>query len=261
MEFVKIERKGQIAEIVLNRSPVNAINEQLLDELLQAFTGVNNDHEVRVLIIRSELQVFIAGADIRMMQDFRNNQETMRFLQYVQNVQRVYNTLENMSKPTIAYLHGHAMGGGLELALACDFRFMTAGKARIGLPEIKLGLLPGGGGTQRLTRLIGETKAKEIIYLGRHLSAEEAFELGVVSHVIPPESGLEEVYSFARDLSENAPIALGSIKRCIQTSAQNLINMGLETELFESAILFASEDAKIGFQSFLNKTKPQFAGK
>ena len=260
MEFVRLEKNGPIAEIILNRPPVNALTRQCYEELYQAYGEAEQDRGTRVLIIRSALPVFIAGTDIYWIHGLRKNLKTREFLDYVKLTHAVNNRLEILSKPMIAYIDGHAMGGGLELALACDFRFMTTGKTRIGLPEVKLGLIPGSGGTQRLTRLIGETKAKELCYTGRHLSAEEAFRYGIVSRVVPPETGLEEVYAFARELAAKAPIALASIKRCIQAAAQDQLQIGLETELSESPFTFTSEDAGRGMEAFINKTAASFTG-
>jgi enoyl-CoA hydratase/carnithine racemase len=254
-------KNDRVTEIILNRPPVNALNHVLIDELIANLKEFELDDHARVLIIRSELSVFVAGADIKMMNSLQEKNDTKAFIEFVQKCQTLTNYVERLSKPTIAYISGHAMGGGLELALGCDFRFMTKGKARVGLPEGSLGLIPGGGGTQRLTRLLGETKAKEIIYFSKHLSAEEAKDYGVVSHIVSEETGLEEVRAFAEELAEKAPIAISSIKRAIQSSGQHELALGLEHELLESAILFNTEDIKIGFESFLQKKKPNFIGR
>lgn len=260
MQNLIIRKENHIAEIVLERQPVNALNEELVSELNEAFHEMEADKEVRVLIIRSALSCFVAGADIKMMLDIQRNHETMRMLTYCKKLQNAYSFLENMSKPSIAYINGHAMGGGLELALACDFRIMTSGKARIGLPEVRLGMIPGAGGTQRLTRLLGETKAKEIIYFGKQLSAEEAYQYGLVSRVVESVDGIDEVYKMAHQLALQAPIALAGIKRCIQASSRNPLNFGLETEMVETANVFTSNDSKTGFKAFLEKKTPAFEG-
>ena len=157
-------------------------------------------------------------------------------------------------------MNGHAMGGGLELALACDFRVMNSEKAKIGLPEINLGMTPGAGGTHRLTRLVGETKTKELIYFAKALSAEDAYKYGIVSRVVHPDHGIEEVYDLANQLAEKAPIALAGIKRSIQNSGQGVLPSGLEIDIVETAKVFTSEDAKIGFEAFLEKKQPVFIG-
>lgn len=261
MEFVRLNKSGKICEVIVEREPVNALNEELVVELGEVFRKIEHDQEVRVVILRSGLKVFVAGADIKMMETLQQNQETGRMLNYVKKLQDTLNILENLPKPTIAYINGHAMGGGLELALACDFRVMVSGKAKIGLPEIRLGMNPGAGGTHRLTRLIGETKTKELVYFGKSLTAEDAYKYGIVSTVVAAENGLNEVYELAGGLAKQAPIALAGIKRCIQSAGQSTLGTGLEMDLLETAKAFTSNDAKIGFQAFLGKNEPVFAGK
>lgn len=261
MKYITTKKNDNVLEIIFNRPPVNALNEELVEELQNTLYSVHKETDIRVVILRSELPVFIAGADIKMMKEIQEKQQTRRMLAYVKNLQETLTMLENLPIPTIAYINGHAMGGGLELALACDFRVMSMENAKIGLPEVQLGLIPGGGGTQRLTRIIGETKAKELIYFARHLSAKDAYELGIVSLIVPSERGLDEVYKFAGELADKAPLAISSIKRCIQSAGQESLSIGLEKELFETANLFNSQDASIGFTSFLEKQKPQFIGK
>lgn len=260
MEQIVLQKNGPIAELILERAPVNALNEELVNELYEKLQRIEAERDVRVVIIRSGLSVFVAGADIAMMQTIQKNQETSRMLEYVKKLQDTLNFLENLSKPTIAYINGHAMGGGLELALACDFRVMNSEKAKIGLPEINLGMTPGAGGTHRLTRLVGEMKTKELIYFAKVLSAEEASRFGIVSRIVHPDRGLEEVYELANQLAEKAPIALAGIKRSIQNSVQASLENGLEIDIVETAKVFTSEDAKIGFEAFLNKKQPVFIG-
>lgn len=261
MQHILINKKDNICELVLNRPPVNALNEELVNELAKALYQLEEDKNVRVVIIRSALSSFVAGADIKMMDDLQNKQETGRMLEYLRKLQGTITFLESMSKPTIAYISGHAMGGGFELALACDFRIMTNNNAKIGLPEVKLGMFPGAGGPQRLTRIVGETKAKELIYFARLMSAEEALSFGIVSQVVSHEDGLEKVYEIAKELVAKAPLAIAAAKRCIQSAGQESMALGSEKELFETANVFTSEDAKIGFRAFLEKKKPVFIGK
>ncbi len=261
MQHVLVEKKESVCEVILNRPPVNALNEELVNELGATLQQVETDKDVRVVIVRSALSSFVAGADIKMMEEIQSNQETGKMLSYLKKLQNALNFLENMQKPTIAYISGHAMGGGLELALACDFRIMTNNNAKIGLPEVNLGMFPGAGGPQRLTRIVGETKAKELIYFSRHLSAEEALSYNIVSQVVSPEDGLEKVYEIAKELAGKAPVAIAAAKRCIQSAGQESIVLGSEKELMETAIVFTSEDAKIGFKAFLDKKEPVFVGK
>jgi enoyl-CoA hydratase len=261
VHHVLLERNESVCEVILNRPPVNALNEELVNELGAALQQVEKDKDVRVVIIRSAVSSFVAGADIKMMEEIQSNQETGRMLSYLKGLQNTLTYLENMQKPTIAYISGHAMGGGLELALACDFRIMTKNDAKIGLPELKLGMFPGAGGPQRLTRIVGEAKAKDLIYFSRLLSAEEALSCNIVTHVVSPEGGLNKVYEIAKELSKKAPVALAAAKRCIQSAAQESLVLGSEKELMETAIVFNSEDAKIGFKAFLDKKEPLFIGK
>lgn len=259
MNYLTVKHNQNVVEIILNRPPVNAINEELVTELRETFHSLEVDREVKVIILRSNLSVFVAGADIKMMKEIQSNQETNRMLTYVKNLQETLNYIENLSKPTIAYINGSAMGGGLELALSCDFRIINQ-TAKIGLPEVRLGLIPGGGGTQRLTRLVGETKAKEIIYFSRNLTAQEAFDYGIVSKVVSGEDAIEHVYEFVNALKEQAPIALAEVKRCILSAGQETLTIGSEKEITATAKVFTSEDARIGFTAFLEKKDPMFVG-
>ncbi|WKB34694.1 enoyl-CoA hydratase/isomerase family protein [Terrilactibacillus sp. S3-3] len=260
MKHLTVKDNEGMAEVILQRAPVNALNEEMVAELYEVLRHIEAEKDIRAVIIRSGLSCFVAGADIKMMEDLQRNQETGRMLGYLKKLQETLNILENLSKPTIAYINGHAMGGGLELALACDFRMMVSEKARIGLPEIKLGMTPGAGGTHRLTRIIGETKTKELIYFGRSLTAEEAYQIGIISKVVHPDQGLAVVFEMAHQLAEQAPIALSGIKRCIQATGQSALAAGLEMDMVETAKVFTSEDAKIGFQAFLEKRSPVFKG-
>lgn len=261
MGSILTKKNESVVEIILNRPPVNALNEELVEELYDTLQSIQTEKDIRVVILRSQLPVFISGADIKMMKELQENQETSRMLEYVKKLQETLTTLENMSKPTIAYINGHAMGGGLELALACDFRVMSTENTAIGLPEVQLGMIPGAGGTQRLTRIVGETKAKELIYFARYLSAQEALDLGIVSYICSSEKGLEKVYELANQLVVKAPLAIASSKRCIQSSGQNTLSIGLEKEISETENVFTSHDSKIGFTSFLEKKEPKFVGK
>lgn len=261
MGSILTKKNESVVEIILNRPPVNALNEELVEELYDTLQSIQTEKDIRVVILRSQLPVFISGADIKMMKELQENQKTSRMLEYVKKLQETLTTLENMSKPTIAYINGHAMGGGLELALACDFRVMSTENTAIGLPEVQLGMIPGAGGTQRLTRIVGETKAKELIYFARYLSAQEALDLGIVSYIVSSEKGLEKVYELANQLAVKAPLAIASSKRCIQSAGQNTLSIGLEKEISETENVFTSHDSKIGFTSFLEKKEPKFVGK
>ncbi|GAK05153.1 enoyl-CoA hydratase [Geomicrobium sp. JCM 19037] len=247
MKYIELLRDEGVVEILLNRPPVNALNKELIEELREAFHDVEACSQDRVVIIRSLTRAFVAGADIKMMETFHQLQQVREMVHYVKDLQQLYDQLEAMSKPTIAYIEGHALGGGLELAMSCDFRVMNRQVAKVGLPEVKLGLIPGAGGTQRLTRLIGETKAKELIYFSKQWNADEAYQHGLVSSVV---NGREDVLEIASQLANQSLSAIVSVKRCIQTASEQTHSLGSERELTETLNAFSSEDARIGMELF-----------
>jgi enoyl-CoA hydratase/carnithine racemase len=257
-EFVRVEIDQAIATIRLDRPPMNAINAQLRAELAAAATAVADDPLVRAVIIYGGERVFAAGADIKEMADA--DYTTMAVVS--RQLQDALTAVARIGKPVVAAITGYALGGGLELALCADFR-VAGEQSKVGQPEILLGLIPGAGGTQRLPRLIGPARAKDIVFTGRFVGAAEALAIGLVDQVVPDA----EVYQAARALSAryaNGPaVALGAAKRAMDDGLDVDLDAGLEIERLHFAGLFATQDARTGMRSFVENGpgKASFAGR
>lgn len=253
---VKVEVKGHIATITMNRpEAMNALNEKVLRELKQAVAQVRNDPAVRVVIVTGEGPAFVAGADIRAMMA-KNLIEIRDFTQFGQGV---LSDIEQMEKPVIAAINGFALGGGLELALACDIRLAST-EARMGFPEVGLGIFPGLGGTQRVTRLLGKGRACELIFTGRQLDAEEAAGIGLVNRVVSPRQLAPEVRLLAQRIAGQAPVAVGRAKAAINQAAQGSLDAGMDFELEAVTQMFGTQDQKEGMTAFLERRRPEFKG-
>jgi len=259
MEYrhVTVKREGRVLTIGLNRPPVNALNRAFGRELHTAFSEASRMEEVSVVVIASlSDRAFIAGADIQEMAGMsREDSEEFSAL-----LQEANNLLAGMRKVVIAAIQGHALGGGCELALACDYRFMAAGKGRIGLPEATLGILPGAGGTQRLPRLVGLSRAMDILLRGRSLTLEEALAIGLVDRVLEPGNFLDEVMVFAKELAAGAGLAMGYIKAAVREGMELPLSLALAVERKYGLENLGSHDAKEGLTAFALKRKPQFTG-
>jgi enoyl-CoA hydratase len=258
-EFVTLEVSGEmVGTIRIARPPVNALNAQLSRELGAAVTGVAEDERVRAVVVWGGEKVFAAGADIKEMQEL----DAPSMYGYIENFQSVFSKLARLHVVTIAAINGYALGGGCELALACDFR-VCADNARLGQPEILLGVIPGAGGTQRLPRLIGSAKAKDLVFSGRMVGAEEALRIGLVDEVVAPEEVLQVAQERAQSYAAGAPLALRAAKQAIDQGLGVDLDSGLLLERQAFASLFASEDQKTGMASFLEKGpgKATFTGR
>lgn len=257
-EFVRVEIDQAIATIRLDRPPMNAIDAQLRAELAAAATAVADDPQVRAAIIYGGERVFAAGADIKEMAGA--DYTTMAVVS--RQLQAALTAVARIGKPVVAAITGYALGGGLELALCADFR-VAGEESKVGQPEILLGLIPGAGGTQRLPRLIGPARAKDIVFTGRFVGAAEALAIGLVDRVVPDA----EVYQAARALVAryaNGPaVALGAAKRAIDDGLDVDLDAGLEIERLHFAGLFATQDARTGMRSFVENGpgKASFAGR
>jgi enoyl-CoA hydratase/carnithine racemase len=245
-EFVRLEVTEGIGTIRLDRPKVNALNDQVTAELAAAATEAGDSAEVRAVILYGGERVFAGGADIKVMAEAGYAEMTSRS----GRLQAAMDLVAGLGKPVVAAITGYALGGGLELALAADFR-VAGSSARLGQPEIQLGIIPGAGATQRLPRLIGPAKAKDIIFSGRMVAAAEALEIGLVDHVVPDE----EVYQAALDLVKryvNGPaLALRAAKQAIDFGLGVDLATGLEIERVQFAALFGTEDQRAGMRSFL----------
>ncbi|HEX7284711.1 MAG TPA: enoyl-CoA hydratase-related protein [Candidatus Angelobacter sp.] len=258
MENVKFEKKNQIAYVTIDRPKVlNALNMATMGELGEVFTDLAADREVRVVILTGGGEKsFVAGADINELQS--NNPVEAKA--YTHRGQAVLDLIENLGKPVIACINGFALGGGCEIAMACTMR-LASENARLGQPEVKLGIIPGYGGTQRLPRLVGTGLAMQILLTGEMISAQEAHRIGLVNEVLPAEKLVPRAEEIAAKIIANAPLA---IQYCMEAVNQGL-NMTLQEGLFLEATLFsvccATEDKKEGTTAFLEKRAAKFQGK
>ncbi|MEJ9231215.1 enoyl-CoA hydratase [Peribacillus butanolivorans] len=253
--LVRVEKENKLAIVIIDNPPLNVISKNVFKGLLEVFTELEEDNEtVAVLITGAGDIAFAAGADIKefpQMMGNPNMKETVR------ESHAILNKIDTFPKPTIAVLNGMTLGGGCELALACDLRVAEA-QVPIGLPEVKLGLFPGAGGTQRLSRLVGNAKAKEIIFTGDSLNAKEAEKIGLVNKVVEQGCGLTEAKNLASRMTRHSLQALSRIKKAINEGSESTLEQGLEieTNLFEE--IFQTEDVKEGVSAFLDKRKPAF---
>jgi enoyl-CoA hydratase/carnithine racemase len=254
-DFVNLEVADGIGTIRLNRPPVNALNDQVTAELTEAARAAAMD-EVRAVVIYGGEKVFAGGADIGVMAEAGYAEMASRS----GRLQGAVNAVAALGKPVVAAITGYALGGGLELALAADFR-VAGERARVGQPEILLGIIPGAGGTQRLPRLVGPARAKDIVFSGRMLAAAEALEIGLVDQVVPDES----VYAAALDMVKRyvtgPALALRAAKQAIDYGLGVDLATGLEIERVQFAALFGTQDQRAGMRSFLDKTQPTFTGR
>ncbi|KUO74837.1 MAG: enoyl-CoA hydratase [Desulfosporosinus sp. BRH_c37] len=253
------EQDGSVVTVSFNRpKAMNALNQETLEELEQVIKRVANDSSISVLVLTgSGGKAFIGGADIG---ELRALEGSMDGVALCRRAQVIAFSLEEISKPVIAAINGFALGGGLELALACDIR-LAADTARLGLPETTLGIIPGNGGTQRLARLVGKGMAKYLIFTGSHLTAQEALDLGIVEKVYPAGELLSQAKELAAKLAKGAPIALAMAKRAINLGLDTDLTTGCDMEAHLFGIVVGTEDAKEGTGAFLDKRQPQFKGR
>lgn len=249
---IKIEKKKELGILALNKPSMNLLDTETLQELGNSLTELENDSEIRAVIITGEKN-FCAGADIKELKEMHPKEaEAFSRLGH-----KVCNQIETMEKPVIAAVKGFALGGGCELALACDIR-IAGESAKFGLPEVNIGLIPGFGGTQRLTRLVGIGIAKEMIFTGKIIDAREGLAIGLVNKVVKDEELMEKVEETALILSEKSHVTLKIAKNLINKNQE--IKKGLEMEIVSFSECFASQDHVEGINAFLEKRKPRFKG-
>lgn len=257
MEFIKVTEQKEpfVALIELYRpKELNALNPQLMQEVRDALQTLDKDDRIRVIIITGNDQAFAAGADIKQMAD-KNAIDMLLLDQF-----STWDQIRKTKKPIIAAVSGFALGGGCEFAMTCDM-IIASETAKFGQPEIKLGTIPGAGGTQRLTKAVGKAKAMELILTGRFLSAEEAHFYGLVIKVVPVEFYLKEAINLAKEIAQMSPVAIQLAKESINRSFETLLDEGLMYERKNFYLTFASEDQKEGMKAFIEKRKPSFLGK
>jgi enoyl-CoA hydratase/carnithine racemase len=255
MEHVELTVEGPVALVRIDRPPVNALTESVAQELHQTFESCS-DPAIRSVVVTGEPH-FAAGADIRGFQATFDSGVEERS---AWTLQEAIASLESLEKPTIAVVHGFALGGGLELAMGADFRYL-ADDAKVGQPEILLGLIPGAGGTQRLTRLVGYQRAKELIFSGRQVDAEEALAIGLADKVFPGSDVLDYAMEAAREWATAPTAAIAAAKKALNLGAGLPVDQGLlvEREAFNES--FKTEDAREGVAAFIAKRKAEFTGR
>jgi enoyl-CoA hydratase/carnithine racemase len=255
---VSLERDG-VALIHLNRPPANSYHRAFLDDLNAAIDEVRWDGDVHAAVLVSDLapRFFSAGADITNFQSSTQQQRVMTVL----HAQEILLKIERTPKVFVAAISGHALGGGLEIALACDFRFAAEGEYRIGLPEVTLGLLPGNGGTQRLTRLVGRTRALDMMITNKQLNAAQALELGLVDRVFAATELVEKSVDYVAQLAKGPTLAIGNIKIATRLGVDLPMEGALALEREAVWRLFMSEDAAEGLAAFSEKRKPEWKGR
>jgi enoyl-CoA hydratase len=255
-DFVRVEIRDAIGTIRLERPPMNALNRQVQEELREAATAVTADDGVRAVIVYGGEKVFAAGADIKEMQHMSYVDMAAR----APGLSAALGALARIPKPVVAAITGYALGGGCELALACDWR-VVAEDAKLGQPEIKLGIIPGAGGTQRLARLVGPARAKDIVLSGRMVDAQEALRIGLADRVVPAQRVYDEAVELVTPYTKGPAQAVRAAKLAIDGGLEMDLASGLawESQLF--AALFATDDRAEGMAAFVEKRKPDFTGR
>lgn len=256
-EFLQLEVENNVATVTINRPPVNPLNSVVFRELGEMIDELDQKDDVRVIVLTgSGDKAFVAGADVNEMA-----QASLPEVNTMNKVSRTaFSKIENSTKPVIAAINGLALGGGFELALACDLR-ISSEKAQFAFPEVGLGIIPGGGGTQRLQKIVGQGVAKELLYFGDMFDAKRAEALNIVNLVVPQEEVAEKANEWAVKLAKKPPIALQMLKLAVNKGSDADIETGLVIESTCFGNVFASEDAKEGMSAFVEKRKPNFVGK
>lgn len=248
--------RNRVARIVVNRPEKrNALNQETRRKLLDVLETVKEDGTVRVLTITGAgEEAFIAGGDLNELKDLN----AIQILSYLESYsQKLYTAFERLPVPTVAVIKGYCLGGGCELAMGCDFRIATP-QAKLGLPELKHGVIPGGGGTQRLVRIVGLGRAKELILTGRIIDAKEAEKIGLVTRVVPKNRIERYVDELAQKIASLGPIAVRLAKAALNDAVQGSLDTGMRIEALSEAVCYSTHDKKEGFYAFLEKRKPRF---
>ncbi|HKV45553.1 MAG TPA: enoyl-CoA hydratase-related protein [bacterium] len=256
--MISLERAGAVGQISLHRPPANAYNRQFAQELDEAVEAVRAEDGIQAVVLTSTVpRFFSAGADVKFFQAATLPEKE----KFILRMHEVLRKIELTPKVFIAAITGHCLGGGMEIALSCDLRFAAAGKYGLGQPEIALGILPGNGGTQRLPRLIGKSRALDLMLTGRMVSPEEALSIGLVDRVFPAEELSAKTREYAEALTKSATMAVGLIKLTVTRGMELPLEGGLAYEREALFRTFASEDAAEGVNAFLEKRPPAFKGR
>jgi len=253
---LQVSKEGALGIITLDRpQAMNALSSKLVRELVSALTEFEADDQVRCLVIAGSEKAFSAGADIDEMADMTAVQMAMS-----EHFFPLWDKVGKYPKPIVGALSGYVLGGGLELAMSLDV-LVASETTQLGQPEINIGVMPGGGGTQRLTRAVGKYKAMEMVLTGKRIGAEEAKTLGLVSRVVPKEAYLEEAKKVAIEIASKSPVAVKMAKMAVNKAFETTLSEGVDFEREVFYLLFASEDSKEGMKAFMEKRKPEFKGK
>lgn len=254
-KMIELKKEGSIMILVMNNpQTLNALSGETLEELARAISDIEQDDDIRIVIVTGNGKAFVAGADIGYMKEMTPFQA----IEFSRDTTRIYDSIENSHKIYIGAINGFALGGGCEFALSFDIRIASE-KAKFGLPEASLGILPGGGGTQRLARLIGRAKALELMISCDYMKAEEAFAYGLVNYVVPAEQLMDEAMVMARKILENAPKSVMLIKQCVRRNGEGSLADGIEFEKNMFGLCFSTDDQKEGMTAFIEKRKAVFS--
>ena len=254
-ETILTETRGRVGLITLNRpQALNALNNLLMTEVMNALEAFDHDESIGAMVITGSEKAFAAGADIKEMAD--KSAQEMKNADHV----AVFGRIRSIEKPVIAAVSGWALGGGCEIALSCDM-IVASESAKFGQPEINIGVIPGAGGTQRLTHAVGKALAMEMVINNRTLTAQEAYQFGLVNRVVPVSDYLKEALKFADEIASRAPLAVRAAKKMINASYESSLTDGLAEEKQAFYELFNSDDQKEGMKAFVEKRKPEWKGK
>ncbi len=254
MEFLKLNNEEGVAIVTIVRPPANAMSQQLVKEIAEALDQIEKDHSTRVVVIHGEGRFFSAGADIKEFLSVPN------ITAHVSEAQSIFERLETFEKPVIASIHGAALGGGLELAMSCHLRYVSK-TAKLGLPELSLGLIPGFGGTQRLPRYVGSAKAAEMMFTSDPILGEEAVNWGLANAAFEEEELLGKTLDIAKKIALKSPISLKATIDMLNFSKTDRFYTGIDEEAQAFGRVFATEDAKEGITAFVEKRQAVFKGK
>lgn len=257
---LRVEIADGVADVVIEKPPINSLDYELYAELSSLLDALESNSEVRAVMFRSGIKkIFISGADIKDMVDYDRRRGASA--RKVDTVQATFTRLQRFAKPTVVAITGHALGGGCEFSLCMDFRVMQGGRARIGQPEVNLGIIPGGGGSQRLARLVGRGVATEMLMLGRILSAAEALDVGLIHRIGDSRvDTIEQARALAVELATKAPIAIKGIKRALNDGVDGDLLAGLAVEREAVIEALGTKDAEEGVAAFLEKRTPEWRG-